>query len=104
MVLEVADLRAADGGGAAFEEAIRRGLDEALSTAAGYRRHKLRRSVESPDRYLLMIEWETLEHHTVGFRESDAYRAWSEIVRPVFGAAPSVEHFETTEVTGASVV
>jgi heme-degrading monooxygenase HmoA len=43
---------------------------------------------------LLLIEWETMEDHTVGFRESDSYKEWSAIVRPYFAKAPHVEHFE----------
>ncbi|SDS14565.1 antibiotic biosynthesis monooxygenase family protein [Agrococcus carbonis] len=93
MVLEVADLRAADGGGEAFESTIRHGLDAVLSTSRGFVGYQLRRSVESPDRYLLMIEWASVEDHTVGFRESAAYEQWSAIVRPVFRGAPNVEHF-----------
>lgn len=94
MILEAADLRAPEGASETFEAEVRRGLDTVLSRADGYRRYELRRSIETPDRYLLLIEWESLEHHTVGFRESAAYEEWSAIVRPVFAGSPSVEHFE----------
>ena len=93
MVVEVADIRTPEGAQAAFEEAIRRGLDTVLSTADGFVGYRLLAGVESPDRYLLLITWETLEHHTVGFRESALYADWSAIVRPFFAAPPQVEHF-----------
>jgi heme-degrading monooxygenase HmoA len=50
--------------------------------------------VENPERYVLMIYWETLEDHTVGFRESAAFAEWRAIVGPYFAAPPQVEHFE----------
>jgi heme-degrading monooxygenase HmoA len=94
MVLEVADIRVPQGSEAEAEAAIVRGLDEVLSRARGYVRHELRRGVESPTRYLLLIEWESVDDHVVGFRESPAYDEWSAIVRPFFASPPSVEHFE----------
>jgi heme-degrading monooxygenase HmoA len=50
--------------------------------------------MESPERYILQIFWETLEDHTVGFRGSDAFTQWRGIVGPFFAAPPVVEHFE----------
>ena len=70
MYLEVADIRIPPGQQAAFEEAI-----------------------ESPERYLLMIYWETLEDHTIGFRQSPLFTQWRAIVGPFFAQPPVVEHF-----------
>ena len=50
--------------------------------------------IESPERWLLMIWWETLENHTVDFRGSPAFADWRSIVGPFFAEAPAVEHFE----------
>jgi hypothetical protein len=40
-----------------------------------------------------MIWWETLENHTVDFRESPAFAEWRAIVGPFFAQPPQVEHF-----------
>lgn len=94
MILEVADIRIPAGQQAAFDEAIRRGVDTVISQAKGFRGYKVNRGVESPERYLLMIWWDTLEDHTVGFRQSPAFAAWRAIVGPFFAQPPQVEHFE----------
>jgi heme-degrading monooxygenase HmoA len=94
MILEIAEIRIKPGSAAAFEEAARRGLDTVLSKALGFRSYQIRRCIESPERYVLMIEWETLEAHTVGFRQSAAHAEWRAIVGSFFEKAPFVEHFE----------
>lgn len=94
MILEIADIRIQPGQQAAFDQAIQRGLAEVIRHARGYRGHKVNKGIENPERYVLMIFWETLEDHTVHFRESPAFAAWRSIVGPFFASAPQVEHFE----------
>ena len=94
MILEVADIRIRPGENAAFEEALQRGLDTVASRAAGFVRASVHRGIESPERYLLHIEWKTLEDHTVGFRQGPLFPEWRAIVGPFFASAPAVEHFE----------
>ncbi len=94
MILELADIRIRPGEQAAFEEAIQRGLDTVARRATGFLRASVRRGVESPERYLLQIEWATLEDHTVGFRQGPLFPEWRAIVGPFFAAPPVVEHFE----------
>lgn len=94
MILELADIRIHAGQQAAFEEAIERGLATVISTAKGVRGYKVNRGVESPERYVLQIFWETLEDHTVAFREGPLFPQWRAIVGPFFASAPVVEHFE----------
>ena len=65
-----------------------------IASAKGFRGYKVNRGVESPERYLLTIYWETLENHTVDFRQSPAFAQWRAIVGPFFAAPPVVEHFE----------
>jgi heme-degrading monooxygenase HmoA len=93
MILEVADIRIHAGQQAAFDEAIVRGLTTVASQAKGFRGWKVNHSVESPERYLLMIFWDTLEDHTVGFRQGPLFAQWRAIVGPFFAAPPVVEHF-----------
>jgi len=93
MILEVADFRIGPGQQAAFEEAIQRGVTTVISQAKGYRGWKVNHSVESPERYLLMIFWDTLEDHMVGFRQGPLFPRWRAIVGPFFAQPPQVEHF-----------
>ena len=93
MILEIADIRIAPGKQAEFDEAIQRGIATVASKATGFRGYKVNRGVESPERYILMIYWDTLENHTVDFRQGPLFPAWRAIVGPFFAAPPAVEHF-----------
>ena len=93
MVLELADIRIQPGRNAEFEAAIRRGVETVIARAEGFRTWSVRRGVESPDRYVLMIEWDTLEDHTQKFRGGPLFPEWRAIVGPFFAAPPAVEHF-----------
>jgi heme-degrading monooxygenase HmoA len=70
-----------------------RGVEQVISKAKGFRGYKVNKGIESPERYVLMIFWETLENHTVDFRESPAFLEWRGIVGSYFAVAPTVEHF-----------
>ena len=94
MILELADIRIQPGQNEAFEEAIVRGVKTAIQPAKGFQGFKINKGIESPERYVLQIFWDTLEDHTVGFRESPAFAEWRAIVGPFFAAPPVVEHFE----------
>ncbi len=94
MILEIADIRIQPGQQAAFQKAIEHGLSTVACQAKGFRGAKVNHGIENPERYVLQIFWETLEDHTVGFRESDLFTQWRAIVGPFFAAPPVVEHFE----------
>jgi heme-degrading monooxygenase HmoA len=93
VILEVADIRIRAGEQAAFDEAIQRGLTSVISRAQGFRGWKVNKGIESPERYLLTIFWDTLEDHTVGFRGGPLFTEWRAIVGPFFAQPPQVEHF-----------
>lgn len=93
MILELADIRIQPGQQAAFDEAIARGLKTVIAQAKGFQGYKVNKGIENPERYILQIFWDTLENHTVDFRESPAFAQWRAIVGPFFAAPPSVEHF-----------
>ena len=93
MILEIADIRIQPGRQVEFNEAVQRGITSVIAKAKGFSDWKVNVSIESPERYVLMLYWETLEDHTVGFRESADYKAWRDIVGPFFAAPPLVEHF-----------
>lgn len=93
MILELADLRIQPGKQQEFDAAIQRGVQQVISRAQGFRGYRIQHSIETPERYVLTIYWETLENHTVDFRESPAFQEWRAIVGPYFAAPPAVEHF-----------
>lgn len=93
MILEVADIRIAPGQQAAFEAAIQHGLSTVASRAKGFLGAHVHHGIESPERYVLHIQWATLEDHTVGFRQGPLFPEWRAIVGPFFAAPPHVEHF-----------
>lgn len=94
MILELADIRIQTGTQAQFDAAIVRGIEQTIAKATGYLGHQVQKGVESPERYLLMVRWSTLESHTIDFRESAAFTEWRAIVGPFFASPPTVEHFE----------
>ncbi|MDB5891954.1 MAG: antibiotic biosynthesis monooxygenase [Polaromonas sp.] len=100
MILEFADIRIQPGQQAAFDAAIRQGVETVISKAKGFGGYTVHKGIESPERYVLQIRWETLENHTVDFRGSAAFAEWRAIVGPFFASPPVVEHFSL--VTGST--
>jgi heme-degrading monooxygenase HmoA len=94
MILEIAEIRIAPGQQAAFDEAIQRALTTVAVRAKGMRGYKVNKGIESPERYVLQIFWDTLEDHTVGFREGPLFKEWRAIIGPFFASPPVVEHFD----------
>ena len=94
MILEIADIRIVPGRQAEFEEAAQLGLSTVFPKAKGFRGHQVRHSIESPERYVLLLEWDTMEDHTVGFRQSPGFADWRCLVSDHFAQPPFVEHFE----------
>ena len=93
MILELADIRIPPGKQAEFDAAIVRGVTSVISQAKGFRGYKVNKGIESPERYILQIFWDTLEDHTVHFRGGPLFAQWRAIVGPFFAQPPVVEHF-----------
>jgi heme-degrading monooxygenase HmoA len=93
MILEIAEIRIQPGQQAAFDEAIARGLRTVISQARGMRGYKVNKGIESPERYVLQIFWDTLDDHNVHFRQGPLFPLWRAIVGPFFASPPVVEHF-----------
>ena len=92
MILEHCEIEIDPSKGPEFEEAIVRGVETVIAKSKGFKGFKVNHSVESPERYVLLIYWETLENHTVDFRGSAAFADWRTIVGPFFAKPPMVEH------------
>jgi heme-degrading monooxygenase HmoA len=91
MVLEVADINVRPGQEDAFVDAYREAVP-LVRTSPGCRSVRMTRGIESPSRFVLLIEWDDLESHTVGFRESERFDPWRALIGPFFDGAPRVEH------------
>lgn len=99
MILETAILDVRTGQGPDFEAAFRR-AEPIISGMDGYLRHEIRRCIETPNRYLLLVWWKDLESHTVGFRGSPEYQKWRELLHHFYDPFPTVEHYEGLEEGG----
>jgi heme-degrading monooxygenase HmoA len=77
---------------------------ELISASPGFRGLELLRCLETPSRYLLLVRWESVEAHTVGFRQGPSYERWSELLHGFYSPFPVVEHYESALSTSASVV
>ncbi len=93
MVLECALLDVRPGESAAFESAFAQATP-LISGQAGFVSLRLQRCLERPDRFLLLVEWQTLADHTDGFRRSPEYDRWRALLHHFYDPFPVVEHFE----------
>jgi heme-degrading monooxygenase HmoA len=101
MVLEVARLDVRPGQEAKFETAMREALP-LIETTEGFEGLELRRCVETPNRYLLTVQWRSLEDHAAGFRLSERYEKWRELLHHFYDPFPVVEHYVELPVVGRS--
>ena len=92
MVLESAVLDVRAGEEQAFEAAFRE-AEEIIASMPGYLSHELLRCIEARSRYLLLVRWQTLEHHTEGFRGSKSYQRWKALLHHFYDPFPTVEHY-----------
>lgn len=104
MILEHALLDVIPGGEVEFEETF----DTAkliISTMPGFGSLRLSKCIEQPNKYLLLVEWDTLEHHTEGFRHSPNYQQWRALLHHFYDPHPTVLHFENrVSITALSEV
>jgi heme-degrading monooxygenase HmoA len=92
MILEVAILDVRPTREAAFEAAVATARP-LIAATPGFCAIEIRRCIETPGRYLLLVTWEKLEDHTVGFRQSDRYEEWRALLHPFYDPFPRVEHY-----------
>ena len=96
MILEVAQLRIRAGQAEAFESAFRE-AQALISAMPGYISHELHRCLERPDEYVLLVRWETVEAHEIGFRRSPEYQEWKALLHHFYDPFPAVLHFKAVE-------
>jgi heme-degrading monooxygenase HmoA len=68
-----------------------------ISSMPGYLSHELQHCMERPNRYILLVKWENLEDHTVGFRGSSEYQEWKKLLHHFYDPFPTVEHYEMVQ-------
>jgi heme-degrading monooxygenase HmoA len=93
MILEQAVLNVMSGQEADFLAAFAQ-AESIISGMGGYHGHTLQRCIELPNRFLLLVHWETLEDHTVGFRESAEYQQWRSLLHHFYDPFPTVHHYD----------
>ncbi|MBO0755984.1 MAG: antibiotic biosynthesis monooxygenase [Bradyrhizobiaceae bacterium] len=91
MVLEIAQIDVKPGLEGEFESGVKKAVP-IFQRAKGCNGMELQRSIEKPTRYRLFVQWETLENHTVDFRNSPDFQEWRKLVGHCFVSPPEVEH------------
>ena len=93
MILEVAILDVISGQESDFQRSFAE-AQEIISSMPGYISHELKRCIEKPSRFILLVNWEKLEDHTVGFRDSSQYQKWKTLLHHYYDPFPEVEHYD----------
>lgn len=68
-----------------------------IASMSGYISHELQRCIETQNRYILLVRWQRLEDHTVGFRQSEQYQQWRSLLHHFYDPFPTVEHYEIVQ-------
>jgi heme-degrading monooxygenase HmoA len=92
MVLEVALIDITPGSEDAFAAAYQ-DARPILATTPGCRSVRMTRGVESPSRFVLLVEWDSLEAHLENFRDSERFLQWRARIGEFFAKPPLVEHY-----------
>jgi len=93
MILEVAILDVIPGKEGEFQAAFEQ-ASPIIASMKGYISHQLQRCIEKEHRYILLVNWETLEDHTIGFRGSEEYQEAKRLLHHFYDPFPNVEHYE----------
>jgi heme-degrading monooxygenase HmoA len=93
MILEVAILTVIEEQSEEFEASFRE-ASKIIASMNGYIKHELQRCIEKENQYILLVQWQRLEDHTVGFRGSEQYQEWKKRLHHFYDPFPTVEHYE----------
>jgi len=91
-ILEIAMLKIKTGQTEEFEGSFRE-AQKIISAMKGYRSHSLERCLEDDHKYVLLVRWDSLEDHEIGFRLSADYQQWKKLLHHFYDPFPTVEHF-----------
>ena len=93
MILEVAILNIKKGLSNEFEQSFEI-AQKIISSMKGYINHELKKCIEVEDKYILLVNWETIEDHEIGFRQSAQYQEWKNLLHHYYDPFPTVEHYK----------
>lgn len=93
MILEVAMLHVKKGLSEDFEFSFQK-AESIISSMKGYISHQLKKCIEQDDKYILLVNWETIEDHEVGFRKSEEFQEWKNLLHDFYEPFPTVEHYK----------
>ena len=93
MILEVAILNIKKGQSEAFEKAFST-AETIIVSMKGYIKHNLKKCIEEDGKYILLVNWETIEDHEIGFRKSEEYQQWKAILHHFYEPFPTVQHYK----------
>ena len=92
MILEVAVLEVRHGQEREFESAFN-AAQKIIASMPGYLGHELQRCIEQQTQYILLVRWETIDHHEIGFRKSPQYQEWRKLLHHFYDPFPTVRHY-----------
>jgi len=101
MILEIAQLQVRPNQSAEFEAAFLT-AERIISSMPGYLGHELQKCIERADHYMLLVRWESVEHHESGFRKSSEYQEWRKLLHHFYDPFPTVLHYERIAGPGMS--
>ena len=93
MILEMATLNIKKGQSVDFEKSFQE-AQKIISSMKGYISHELKKCIEKDDKYILLVNWETIEDHEIGFRKSNEYQEWKALLHHFYEPFPLVEHYK----------
>jgi len=103
MILEVAILDVKPGQESHFEKVFGE-AQKIISSMDGYISHQLQKCIENNNRYILLVNWKTLEDHTEGFRGSEEYKEWKKLLHDFYDPFPVVEHYSSVYSADAASI
>jgi len=92
VILEIAHLQVKPDQGEAFEAAFHQ-AQRIISSMPGYMGHELQKCLERTEHYMLLVRWQSVEHHEVGFRKSPQYQEWRALLHHFYDPFPTVLHY-----------
>lgn len=93
MILEVAILELKSKRSEEFEQSFSE-ASQIIASQKGYISHELKKCLEQEDKYILLVQWETVEDHEIGFRQSADYQQWKQLLHHYYEPFPVVEHYQ----------
>lgn len=93
MITEIALLNIRPGKTEEFLDAFAE-AQQIIEKMNGYLKHELQECIEEENKYILIVHWQNLEDHTVGFRESIKYQEWKKLLHHFYDPFPIVEHYK----------